>query len=206
MIRFPIYRENRPQAAPPAYNGDRFEEMALEQENNLGYYDPPTPNIIAIILGMLIFFLLGLFMYIFFLYGQSTIKCENTIDCIITSAGKKPTTLTLHGSIITALANPNTNNPPKEQPSTTSSTNKNEQSRFATFKTNKIEKRPHEKILTEKREFTTPTTSNIRRSPLQKFVNKGNGFNGIWGPFEDLDLDYDYEDGGAEGSGGVEYI
>ena len=61
-------------------SGNRLEEFILEQDN-----DPPAPDIICVILGILTFSLIGVVLYIFFLFGQESVQCDSAPDCIITS-------------------------------------------------------------------------------------------------------------------------
>ena len=179
MIRLPIYTENRqappPPPPPPPYNGNRLEEMVLEQENNLEYYEHPNPNIVFTILGMLIFFLLGLFMYLFFLFGQSTIQCEATKVGLISPIEENSefpqfTSSTYH------------------QPTTTSSTY--HQLTTTTFTTYA---QPNTAT------FTNHQVTTNKRQPLNKFIPKESHFEGVWGPYKEIDIVH--PDNDSEGSG-----
>lgn len=194
MIRVPIYTENRQQAAPPAYNGERREEMTLEQNNDLGYYEPPAPNIIPIILGMLIFFILGLFMYLFFLYGQSSMKCPMAEDCISGPANRKntfpqfksSTQLIWPATISHPITSPFAAPPPQQA-----------HTKFVRQKVS-LKESPGSGLIDNA--FTTSDA--IKKRPLQKFVPKEAEKN--WGVFDMADLDY--EDVELEGSGEIENI
>ena len=83
-----MIRNNTPRPPPP-YNGNpsparnRFEELVLEEIN-----EPPGPDITCVILGILVFSLLGVVLYIFFLLGQEAIIQENKKGCIFTTTGR----------------------------------------------------------------------------------------------------------------------